>query len=80
MADIVNQAGWTAAAANGFLPINPILWPIQIGIFIVACIFLALAFHPNGWLVVFGGYIIQGAIITLALKGFLNIFGKLVGV
>lgn len=43
-----SNATWGWAAFNGFLPFNPLLWPLKLGLFLVWLIFIVW-FFDLGW-------------------------------
>jgi hypothetical protein len=61
------------AYANGFLPINPVLWPLQFSIFIVVFIFCIIFGGFHLWTFVLAyvvqalvtGYIVKKAAMTI---------------
>lgn len=63
----------TLALTSGFLCINPILWPLQFGFFVVAVIILVML-TPFSWRYVFLlAYITQALIIASMIKSAANL-------
>lgn len=66
-------ATWGWSAAQGFLPINPILLPFQIGMFVVFVIMLIIVFGFSGKIFV-AAYVMQALVITIGFQWILDKF------
>lgn len=63
----------TLALTSGFIPINPFLWPLHFGFFIVAVIILVML-TPLSWrFIFFLAYITQALIIASMVKSAANL-------
>lgn len=65
----VGAAGLGWSVFQGFVPINPMIIPIQIGLFVVLILILVFGFGVSGGKAALGAWIIDGIICSAIMYG-----------